>query len=255
MPPPIVPGADDGRARDRRASACLSGRRESWRPRARRKTGAAAPSTRSRRRNRRTARARAREPASKSIVDARFDGVDGRKRRARSARRLAERGARGLARRPGRRRDRRSCPAARASCGVSPRGGARLREGDRAVAEVAVDDARRRCRRLCARAAAPACRRCTSRAPAPAPHKPRQSLRAAGAGNDAEQHFRLADLRIGDGDAVMARHRELEAAAERVAMNGGDERLGDVLEPSQQRMHRLRSFERLLARLQRARRP
>ena len=53
------------------------------------------------------------------------------------------------------------------------------------------------------------------------------------------------------GDAEVARHRDLEAAAERVAVNRGDERLGRILEPLQQRVRAGRSFERLLARLQR----
>ena len=63
-------------------------------------------------------------------------------------------------------------------------------------------------------------------------------------------HFGLADLGAGDGDAVMTRHRELEAAAERMTVNGGDERLAGVLERFQPRVHRLRPFEGLLARLQ-----
>ena len=75
------------------------------------------------------------------------------------------------------------------------------------------------------------------------PHKPRQPLRAACAGNDAELHLGLTHLRGGDGDAVVARHRELEAAAERVAVNRGDERLAGVFELLQARVHRLRSLE------------
>ena len=78
----------------------------------------------------------------------------------------------------------------------------------------------------------------------------RQPLRAAGAGNDAEQHFGLADLGAGDGDAVVAGHRELETAAERVAVNRRDERLADVLDVRQARVHGPRPLERLLARLQ-----
>ena len=64
--------------------------------------------------------------------------------------------------------------------------------------------------------------------------EPRQPLRAARAGNDAEQHLGLADLASLCRDAEVARHRDLESAAERVAVNGGDERLGRVLDPLQQ---------------------
>ena len=63
-------------------------------------------------------------------------------------------------------------------------------------------------------------------------------------------HLGLTDLRGGDSDAVVARHGELEAAAERVAVNGGDERLARVFELFQSRVHRLRPLDGLLARLQ-----
>ena len=63
-------------------------------------------------------------------------------------------------------------------------------------------------------------------------------------------HLGLADVGGGDGDAVMTRHGELETAAERMTVNGGNERLLGVLEPFQARMHRLRPFEALLACLQ-----
>ena len=55
--------------------------------------------------------------------------------------------------------------------------------------------------------------------------QPRQALRAAGAGNDAEQHFRLADFRIGRHHAVVARHGDFKAAAKRVAVDRRHERL------------------------------
>ncbi len=77
--------------------------------------------------------------------------------------------------------------------------------------------------------------------------QPRQPLRAAGAGNDAEQHFRLADLGARHRDAVVAGHRELETAAERVAVNGRDQRLGRILERHQARVHGFRPLDRLLA--------
>ena len=199
-------GADDRGALDVRRSACPSGRRAPSRPRARRRTDGAAPSTRSRRRSRRTARARAPSPASKRSVSAGLDGVDGRERRAHA---LAP-----------------SSPAPRASARTpsSP-----------AVDVVGVD---RRSRASCgsrapralafANAIAPSSRSpstMSSMMPAAcafgagtglpsvhissasvAPHEPRQPLRAAGAGNDAEQHFGLADLRVLRGDAVVAGH-------------------------------------------------
>ena len=63
-------------------------------------------------------------------------------------------------------------------------------------------------------------------------------------------NFGLAHLRRGDGDAIMTRHRELEAAAKRVTVNGGDKRLVRILEFLQSLVHRERSFDRLFACLQ-----
>ena len=60
--------------------------------------------------------------------------------------------------------------------------------------------------------------------------EPRQPLRAAGARDDAEQHFGLADLGVLRGDPEVAGLRELEPAAERVAVDGRHERLGGVFE-------------------------
>ena len=46
-------------------------------------------------------------------------------------------------------------------------------------------------------------------------------------------------LALGGGDAVVTRHGDFEPAAERVAVNRGDERLGGVLERFQERVQRL----------------
>ena len=133
---------------------------------------------------------------------------------------------------------RRSRPAARA-----------CREGDGAFQQIAVDhgvdDARLDGPRGGDRLALGAHLECERR-----PAQPRQPLRAAGAGNDPEVHLGLTDLRGGDSDAVVARHGELEAAAERVAVNRGDERLAGVFQLFQPRVHRLRPLDGLLARLQ-----
>ena len=60
--------------------------------------------------------------------------------------------------------------------------------------------------------------------------EPRQPLRALGAGDDAERHFGQADLRAGDGHAVVAGHGQLQAAAERGAVDRHDDRLGAVFD-------------------------
>ena len=78
----------------------------------------------------------------------------------------------------------------------------------------------------------------------------RQSLRAASAGNDAEQHFRLADLGVGRHHAIVAGHRDFKAAAERRAVDGGHQRFGGVLDPQQARVGAFGSRERLFACLQ-----
>jgi hypothetical protein len=77
-----------------------------------------------------------------------------------------------------------------------------------------------------------------------------QPLRAAGTGDDAKEYFGLSDLGILHRDAVVTRHRHLEPAAERLAVNGGDERLRRILEAAQQRMRSLGARHRLLGRLQ-----
>ena len=78
----------------------------------------------------------------------------------------------------------------------------------------------------------------------------RQPLRAAGAGNDAEHHFGLADPGVLGRDAEVAGLRDLEAAAERVAVNRGDERLGGVLDALEQRVRALGARHRIGRRLQ-----
>ena len=59
------------------------------------------------------------------------------------------------------------------------------------------------------------------------PDQPGQPLGAAGAGDDAEQDLGLAELRVVGRDPDVGAQRELAAAAERVAGDGGDDGLGD----------------------------
>ncbi len=56
-------------------------------------------------------------------------------------------------------------------------------------------------------------------------HRARQPLGSADAGNGAEGDFRLAEFRGVGGDDDVAHHRQLAAAAERIAADGGDGRL------------------------------
>ena len=58
----------------------------------------------------------------------------------------------------------------------------------------------------------------------------RQPLRAAGAGQQAELDLGHAELRRRHRDPVMAGQRDLEAAAERGAVDRGDHRLGAILD-------------------------
>ena len=81
--------------------------------------------------------------------------------------------------------------------------------------------------------------------------EPRQPLGAARAGDDAEEHFRLSDLRVLDGDAVVAGHGNLEPSTERLAVDGGDERLARVFETAEQGVRARGARHRLVARLQR----
>ena len=64
--------------------------------------------------------------------------------------------------------------------------------------------------------------------------QPREPLCAFRAGNDPEVHLGLANQRVGDGDAIVPRHRELEPAAERRAMDRHDDRLAAVLDPGEE---------------------
>ena len=67
-----------------------------------------------------------------------------------------------------------------------------------------------------------------------APIEPGQPLAAAGAGDQAELHLGETELGLGmvGGDAVGAGERELEAAAETGAVDRGDDRLGQGLDPA-----------------------
>ena len=58
----------------------------------------------------------------------------------------------------------------------------------------------------------------------------RRALRAAGAGQQAQQHLGQAELRVGGGQAVVRGHGHFESAAERSAPDGGDHRLGRCLD-------------------------
>ena len=58
--------------------------------------------------------------------------------------------------------------------------------------------------------------------------RPRQALRAAGAGDEAELDLRLAELRRLRGDDHVAEHRQLAAAAEAVAGDRRDDRRPDL---------------------------
>ena len=55
--------------------------------------------------------------------------------------------------------------------------------------------------------------------------QPRQALRAAGAGQDADLHLGQTDLGARHRDPVMAGERGFEPAAQRIAMDRGDHRL------------------------------
>ena len=73
--------------------------------------------------------------------------------------------------------------------------------------------------------------------------KTRQPLRAAVAGDEPEVDLRLAELRRVGGDAQRARHRQLAAAAERVAVDRGDRGLAELLDEIED----LLAAERVLA--------
>ena len=74
---------------------------------------------------------------------------------------------------------------------------------------------------------------------APVADEARQPLRAAAARDQAELDLRLAELRVLGRDPDVARHRELEPAAEAVAVDRGDDRRparvhprGELLDPA-----------------------
>ena len=58
--------------------------------------------------------------------------------------------------------------------------------------------------------------------------QPGEPLGAAGAGDDAEQDLGLAEHGVLGGEPDVGAQRELAAAAERVAGDRGDDRLGDL---------------------------
>ena len=75
--------------------------------------------------------------------------------------------------------------------------------------------------------------------------QPRQPLRAARAGDDAEQDLRLADLRRLAEHPEVGAEGKLKPAAERVPGDGGDDRLGDVSDVVQRRLQRRRPLGHL----------
>ena len=64
----------------------------------------------------------------------------------------------------------------------------------------------------------------------PFAHEPRQTLRAAVAGNNPQLHFGLAELGGFAGQAEGAGHSDLASAAERESIDAGDHRLAQVLD-------------------------
>ena len=65
---------------------------------------------------------------------------------------------------------------------------------------------------------------------APFADDPRQALGAARAGDDGDRRLRQPEHGVRGRDAQVARERELEAAAERHAVDGGDDGLGQAVE-------------------------
>ena len=59
------------------------------------------------------------------------------------------------------------------------------------------------------------------------PDQPGEPLGAAGAGDDPEQDLGLAEHGVVGGEPDVGAQRQLAAAAERVAGDRGDDRLGD----------------------------
>ena len=62
-----------------------------------------------------------------------------------------------------------------------------------------------------------------------------QTLRATGAGNDAEIGFGQSDLRVRRGDAIVRGHGEFESAAERRAVDGDYDGLRRILDRGEKR--------------------
>src|SRR6266566_598291 len=60
--------------------------------------------------------------------------------------------------------------------------------------------------------------------------KARKPLRSRGARDEAKLHFRLADLRVRNSDAVMSGHRQLQAAAEGSSVNGHNQRFAAIFD-------------------------
>ena len=67
--------------------------------------------------------------------------------------------------------------------------------------------------------------------------EPRQPLRAFGARDDAEVHLRQAELRAGDGHAVVRGHGHFDSAAERSPVDRHHDRLRALLDALQQVVH------------------
>ena len=65
-------------------------------------------------------------------------------------------------------------------------------------------------------------------------HEPRQPLRALGAGDDAQVHLGQAETRRRGRHPIVPRHRQLEPAAERRAVERHHQRPREVLDPRQQ---------------------
>ena len=76
--------------------------------------------------------------------------------------------------------------------------------------------------------------------------EPRQALGSARSRDQAEQDLGLADAGARKCQPVMAGHRELEAAAERVPMDRGHDRLRHILDVLQACVERFQSSKRLL---------
>ena len=176
------------------------------------------------------------EPSSNGSCQPRFDGVDDGVRRAQALGGLLQRRAHRVARLEsgvhavGRDHD-------LAHLADLARLRLALRERDRAGEQVAVDDVIDDAGGERLRRPRPACRRCTSAS---------ASARAGADGAAAACRRRpgmMPSITSGwptlasfAGDAEVARLRDFEAAAERVAVNRGDERLGRVFHALEQRV-------------------